>query len=271
MRIPYVILSLVLAMACGNPEPPTGVPAHYTRVSDPDLLALARDFALPDAGTLILLGAAGDTLTMDSLVRIEEPDRFVLHYYRPPDGPIDRAVLADATASDRQLRKQLTRAMNEGPELRPVPVDCGDQVRLLQEVFERDQAIRTTLPYDRRVDHENLEIIVSFLEKCGMPRGQEVDDVQMAAIWAVLQHGPLRYREHYLPLLRQSAESGDLSWGVVAMMTDRNLLDNGLPQRYGTQYAVDPVTGQQSLAPLADPDSLTVWRAAMGLPPLEAY
>ena len=271
MRILYLLLPAVLALACGNQDFPSGVPADYSRVSDEDLLALARDFALPDAGTLTLLGGGGDTLTMDSLARIEQPERFVLHYYRPPDGPIALAVLAEATAGDRQLRTRLATAMNEGPELRYVPINCADQVRLLQEAFERDQAIRTTLPYDRKVDHENLEIIVSFLEQCGMPGGQEVDDVQMAAIWAVLQHGPLRYREHYLPVLRQSAESGDLSWGVVAMITDRNLLDAGLPQRYGTQYVVDPATGQQSLAPLADSDSLAVWRAAMGLPPLEAY
>ncbi len=161
--------------------------------------------------------------------------------------------------------------MENGPELKPVPIDCANKAGILQEVFDRDQLARRENRVDRQTDHANLEIIASFLEQCGVPTKDEVDEEQMAGIWAVLQHASNRYRKQYLPLLEAAAARGDISQGTIALMKDRTLVEDGRPQVYGTQVTTDPATGISKLAPLLEPAYVNQRRAAAGMGPLQEY
>ncbi|CAH1000566.1 hypothetical protein LEM8419_01700 [Neolewinella maritima] len=264
----YLYILAVISLGCATDT--AYVPHGLTRVSDEELLTRAYHFDYPDGTKFPTLNTLGDTITMDSLRNIQDPTKkYALHYYQDANGVIQEAIIVEITEAELVFQRKLVEAVNTGPELRRLPIDCSDKASILQEVFDRDQAIRGGQPYDKRVDHQNLEVITSFLDHCGMPTLAEVNEVQLAAIWAVLQHSSNRYRKRYLPLLEASARAGDLSWGTIATITDRIALDDGKPQRYGTQVVRDPNTGKWQLYELADPDSVDKLRQAIGLPPLE--
>jgi hypothetical protein len=170
------------------------------------------------------------------------------------------------TAADDFLMSKLTNVLSEGPPVKMVDIDCNNKQEILQSVFEKDQGMRKAgQSIDPAIDHENLEIIVSFLEKCGIPTLDEVNDVQMAAIWAVLQHSNNKYRKMYLPLLEKAADNGDMKWSTIALIKDRVLMDDGLPQVYGTQI----LNGE--LWTLTEPEYVDKRRAEVGLGPLKDY
>jgi len=115
------------------------------------------------------------------------------------------------------------------------------------------------------IDHENIEIVVSYLETCGMPTLAEVNEQQMAGIWVVLQHAHPEYQRKYIPLLEESARSGDIEWPAIALMKDRALMYEVKPQVYGSQVSND------TLYDLEDPEYVDQRRAAIGMEPLKDY
>jgi hypothetical protein len=269
LHFPFILL-LVLLTACQSDR---GYhPAGLEAVSYDSLVARAHRFSYIDYDALTIRDPSGQIIGLASLDTIANPEHYYLAYYADAEGKIVEMVLQPgATAAQREQQRAYMRAMNEGPEPQPVAVDCTDKVNFLQETFDRDQASRGIAPEHRRINHENLERIISFIETCGIPGREEVSEEQMAAIWAVLQHNPARYRKRYLPALEAAAERGDIHWGTIAMLTDRTLLDEGKPQVYGTQLVRNPATGEMELGELADPERVNALRAERGMEPLEEY
>ena len=70
---------------------------------------------------------------------------------------------------------------------------------------------------------------------------------------------------------RQALEAArlgdDRGFRVAAEAIDKQLVKQGLRQRFGTQYALEPASGRWRLYPL-DPATSDAERAAMGVPPL---
>ena len=148
-------------------------------------------------------------------------------------------------------------------------VDCSKKAELLEDVYTNDQRIRKeAFPFVEFIkeDHKNLEIVISIIEKCGMPTLQEVSKRQMNAIWLALQHAqdPMNTKK-YFPFIEQAVENGDLTKENYAVMLDRILMEEGKPQVYGSQI----VNGK--LYKLEDPASVNERRKEMGMKPIEAY
>ena len=72
-----------------------------------------------------------------------------------------------------------------------------------------------------------------------------------------------------LPLLDTLAQVGEVSGQDLALLTDRVLKQQGLPQRYGSQF--DFEDGAAILYPIRDSAGVDARRAAMGLMPLALY
>lgn len=146
-------------------------------------------------------------------------------------------------------------------------VDCNKRSEILNEVFESDQRIRreNNLIKNAKEDHRNQELIISIIEKCGMPTLQEVSREQLGAIWLGLQHTESKYRTKYFPLIERAVENGDLSKEQYALMKDRILMDEGKPQLYGSQIK------DGELYDLEEPKSVNKRRQEMGMEPIEDY
>lgn len=107
-----------------------------------------------------------------------------------------------------------------------------------------------------------------ILDEFGWPGTALVGKDGAAAAWLLVQHGGLDLQERVLGLVRRAKDPG-VSPADVATLTDRVLIGQGKPQRYGTQYSV--ANGRLDLDPLENADSVDVWRAGVGLGPLADY
>lgn len=148
-----------------------------------------------------------------------------------------------------------------------VDVDCNKKNEILSEVYVSDQKIRreNNLIKYAKEDHRNQELIISIIEKCGMPTLNEVNQEQMDAIWLGLQHTESKYRIKYFPLVEKAVKSGDLSKMQYALMKDRILMDEGKPQLFGSQIK------NGKLYDLEEPETVNQRRQEMGLEPIEDY
>ena len=120
-----------------------------------------------------------------------------------------------------------------------------------------------------KLDEANTARIAAIIAEHGWPGRSMVGEDGARTVFLVVQHAPLERQEEYLPLLEAAVASGEAEAWQLAMLTDRILVRNDLPQRYGSQYRNDPETGERVYLPMEDPDGLDARRAAIGLPPLD--
>ena len=148
-----------------------------------------------------------------------------------------------------------------------IEVDCSKKREILSEVLESDQRIRSSNDFIKlaKEDHRNQELVVSIIEKCGMPTLKEVDQRQMDAVWLVLQHSDNEIRKKYFPLIEKAVKNGDIPKQEYALMKDRMLMDEGEPQIYGSQIK------NGKLYELENPKTVNERRKEMGLEPIEDY
>jgi hypothetical protein len=148
-----------------------------------------------------------------------------------------------------------------------VEVDCSKKREILTEVYISDQKIRreNNLIKYAKEDHRNQELVISIIEKCGMPTLKEVNQEQMNAIWLGLQHTENKYRIKYFPLIEKAVKNGDLGKELYALMKDRILMGEGKPQIYGSQIK------NGKLYDLEEPETVNERRKEMGLEPIEDY
>ena len=148
-----------------------------------------------------------------------------------------------------------------------IDVDCSKKRQILSEVLESDQRIRKAnepIKYAKE-DHRNQELVISIIEKCGMPTLKEVNQRQMDAIWLGLQHSTEEIRKKYFPYVEKAVKNGDLSKQQYALMKDRMLMDEGKPQIYGSQIE------NGKLYKLENPETVNERRKEMGMEPIEDY
>ena len=121
-----------------------------------------------------------------------------------------------------------------------------------------------------RADSSNLRRVRAIIKRYGYPGKTLVGTPTNEAAFYVLQHSS-RIPE-YLPLIKQAAEQGELPFRLYAMMLDRQLMQAGQPQVYGTQGRSfsnpSPGPGQPSeyrfIWPIADPARVNERRRQAG-------
>ena len=148
-----------------------------------------------------------------------------------------------------------------------IEVDCSKKNQILSEVYESDQRIRKVNDFIKfaKEDHRNQELVISIIEKCGMPTLNEVSQKHMNAIWLGLQHTTEKYRKKYFPQIEKAVKNGDLSKQQYALMKDRILMDEGKPQIYGSQIK------NGKLYKLENPETVNERRKKMGMGTIEDY
>lgn len=85
-----------------------------------------------------------------------------------------------------------------------------------------------------RTDASNLVRAQAILKQYGYPGKSLVGTPTNEAVWHIIQHNPATIPQ-YLPLLKAAAEKGELPFTRYATMLDRQLMDEGKEQLYGTQ------------------------------------
>lgn len=266
-KIYIFILFTIIVLACKQKE---YQPQGLTKLTDSELIERAKEKRFPEIGTITYKNQKGDIISMDSIQQLSNIEDWAADSYVDDNGNVKELILRKATKKDKELQLKIKKAFEYEPPITLVDIICENKKEILQEVFDSDQSMRTNGGViNHEIDHQNLTKIISLIEKCGMPTLEEVDDVQMSAIWVVFQHGDNANRKKYLPQLELSAKNGDLKATQIAMMKDRTLMMDNEPQVYGTQVTKNE--GEWTLYNLDKPETVNKRRAELGFEPLQEY
>ena len=122
-----------------------------------------------------------------------------------------------------------------------------------------------------RVDVANTDRLREIVAAYGWPGRALVGDEGADQAWLIAQHA-----DHQLDSQRLFLKELGAPWRPatrprhLAYLTDRVAMNEGRPQRFGTQVAAMQ-DGAAVPWPIEDPDDVDERRAAMGLPPLSEY
>ena len=173
-------------------------------------------------------------------------DRIEINLDRPTAHLLD-SVLQTDQAGRRRIKEVEDRFGQGSPEL----------LALFREILDTDSL--------------NLIIVRRLLDERGWLGPDVVGSDGSSALFLVIQHADLAAQEHYLPMMRDAVKKGTAQGSSLALLEDRILMRNGKRQRYGSQLARDPDTGEMYLSPLEDPDHVDERRAEVGLGPIADY
>ena len=149
---------------------------------------------------------------------------------------------------------------------------------LLIDLIERDLKYRffvdqqaRTKEHVRYVDRQNQAWLKTLLENHGWPDRELYQEAATTA-WLIAQHADndLEFQKYALKLLTEAVDKGKALPKHRAYLQDRVLVNQGLPQIYGTQImrengVIKPRTEIQ------DREGVEERRKAVGLPPLQEY
>jgi hypothetical protein len=120
-------------------------------------------------------------------------------------------------------------------------------------------------------DKENLVLIREIIKEYGYPGKTLVGEPTNKAAWYVIQHSDAI--EEFLPLIIKAGQEKEIPMSWVAIMEDRDLMQKGLEQKYGTQSygqkIINEVTGEEEwfrfIWPIKDPENVEKLRKSIGL------
>jgi hypothetical protein len=167
-------------------------------------------------------------------------------------------VLAAAVVAQPALRDELFALVTADQDARDVVVKTA---------FKDAKAMAQMAALDARNTARLKEIVAAH----GWPGKSLVGEKAAHAAWLLVQHADAdaKFQRRCLELMER-LPSGEVSAKDIAYLTDRVLLAEGKPQRFGTQFLKD-ATGKWVPKPLEDPDHVDHRRKAVGLESLADY
>lgn len=84
-----------------------------------------------------------------------------------------------------------------------------------------------------RIDSLNLVFVEGAIKQYGYPGKTVVDTPTNEAAWYVIQHSPKIHQ--YINVIKKAADNKEIPFRLYAMMLDRDLMNQGKEQVYGTQ------------------------------------
>ena len=118
-----------------------------------------------------------------------------------------------------------------------------------------------------RIDSLNVVFIESVFKKYGYPGKSMVDTPANEAAWYIIQHSNKIHQ--YIDLIKKAADEHELPFHLYAMMLDRDLMDLGKEQMYGTQiscHKFKSITDECIVWPIKDPAKVNERRKQAGFP-----
>jgi uncharacterized protein YqgV (UPF0045/DUF77 family) len=269
MKISNLLIIIIFAVLISCDGHTGYQPQHLRKLTQHELMEKARNQTFyPDS--IVYKDSLGKVVSKDDFFQLDFTT-YTTDQYADSHDRVREIVIRRATKEDMELRSKLQAAYEEGPTLTLLEVDCTKIKEILAEVVEKDQANRqNNQVIDVKIDHQNQEQVISIIEKCGFPSSQNVGLSGINTIFLVIQHASMKLREKYFPLIKQSADRGELSWSSVALMEDRMLMDKGQKQKYGSQVTKKG-NGTWMVHPIDDLVNVNKRRAQVGLGPIDEY
>lgn len=146
----------------------------------------------------------------------------------------------------------------------------AEDLSVRQELLDAGELGGAYVPRMEAVHLKNAARLRALISAHGWPGEDAVGSDGAEAAWLIAQHavGEPEFQRHVLTLLQANADQGRSPRWHAAYLEDRIALQEGRPQRFGSQWVDDPRDGRVRPWKLADPERVNEWRAAVGLGPL---
>ena len=211
--------------------------------------------ALASASILIAAIPLAQTWGADAPEQCVGADSWKLSHPEPGDGL--RVQAGDAAIANAGLLSELKAR---------VKADQAARKRWLADPKNKELAGAVN-----KLDAENLIWLQKLISAEGFPKAAQVGREGVHLAWVLLQHADQdpRLQRELLPVLTQRHAAGELPANDLARISDRVLLANGEPQKYGTQF--DWFAGDFTLPEPTTLAAIDASRAELGLMPLADY
>lgn len=183
------------------------------------------------------------------------------------DTPTDEEL---AKISKPALRVELLKMAHEDQTFRRSG-SCAGKAKSTDNKCGQDSSDAEAEPEDENVDVRNTKRMKKIIEQHGWPTKAMVGADGARSAWLLVQHADhdVAFQRKCLSLMSAHKESGQVSSGDIAYLTDRVLVNEGKDQVYGTQFHV--VEGVHQPRPIRDAEKVDERRKSMGLTTLEEY
>lgn len=142
-----------------------------------------------------------------------------------------------------------------------------------QELRQRPDAMRRDAEFIRawqEADGKREARLAQIIDAGGWPAMSMVGHEAATGAWLIAQHGSPAFLKRCLPLMQAAADRGELAPALLALSIDRVLVNDGKPQRYGSQAQTNE-DGKTFFPPIEDEAHLDARRFAMGMESFERY
>jgi hypothetical protein len=145
----------------------------------------------------------------------------------------------------------------------------AEDLRVRQELMDSGELGGAYLPRMEAVHRANAARLREIIDQYGWPDAELAGDDGTLAAWFIAQHavGEPDFQRRVLALVRDKVREGRVPAAQEAYLFDRIAMQEGRPQRYGTQSVPCP-DGQYRRWTTEDPERLNDRRSAVGLPPV---
>ena len=174
----------------------------------------------------------------------------------------------DAAAAQADAHRQVSQ-----PSLREaLATRAAADTRVRDRAMAQGRPSQATIEAVLAVDADNLAWLKGVVARQGFPTLAQVGAQGMADAWLLAQHADRdsAFQLRVLRTLQARGRDAGVRKQDLAMLTDRVLLAQGKPQRYGTQFKPD-ASGVLAMQPVEDEEGLDARRASAGLMPLVIY
>jgi hypothetical protein len=177
--------------------------------------------------------------------------------------------------SGMQARQATTPSITKpklGQELlKRVAEDQGIRNELIKSGIDHpDEALLKRM---KKIDAVNTSRAKTIIRRYGWPGPELVGQDGTDAFFLLVQHADHAFQKEVLPLVQKAYRTGILTGQSYALFTDRVLIGDGKPQRYGT--AAKPFDQWNGTEPvfesMEDEANVDKRRAEVGLMPLSEY
>lgn len=142
------------------------------------------------------------------------------------------------------------------------------QVHLAETIHGKNSPITKAIWETKFFLNEKcLNKLDSLIQLYGWPNISLVGSFAASKAFLIIQHSELSYQIKYLPILEKAYEDGEVLFNWIAMLTDRILLRQKKPQKYGSQGIWNPEIEKYVMYQLSEPDSVNIWRERYELGP----
>ncbi|MFT4249510.1 MAG: hypothetical protein QM581_15980 [Pseudomonas sp.] len=170
-------------------------------------------------------------------------------------GELNKAHLA---RMDLPLRDELIRRAGVDQDARKRAIAHGNTKEDLESL--------------QSIDKDNTRWLKGVVGKKGWPTIAQVGPEGADAAWVLIQHADQdpAFQAEVLPMMERLVMSHEADSSKYALLTDRVLINQGKPQRYGSQFHSND-DGSISMSPTEDESGLDARRIRIGLQPIAEY